>query len=63
MTFLAWGGVDYKQKYKKAGEWQVLLNTIKWGTDYLIKCHTAPNEFYVQVNSNHFLLNYLPSSL
>ena len=26
-----------------------MLDAIKWGTDYLIKAHTAPNEFYGQV--------------
>jgi len=26
------------QGYKKAGELQNILKTIKWGSDYLIKC-------------------------
>ena len=51
MTLLSWGGIEYKNNYKAAGEWDVLLDTVKWGTDYLIKCHTAPNEFYVQVDT------------
>jgi len=25
------------------------VDSIKWATDYLIKCHTAPNEFWGQV--------------
>jgi hypothetical protein len=24
-------------------------NTVKWATDYFLKAHTAPNEFYGQV--------------
>ena len=49
MTMLSWGGIDFKDKYESAGEWNVLLDTVKWGTDYLLKCHTGTNEFYVQV--------------
>ena len=59
MTMLSWGGIDYKDNYKSAGEWDVLLDTVKWGTDYLIKCHTAPNEFYVQVCDYNVLFSNL----
>ena len=49
VTLLAWGGLEYYQGYRSIGQWGWLLNNIKWVTDYLIKCHTAPNEFYGQV--------------
>lgn len=49
VTLLAWGGLEYYQGYRKCGQWGWLLNNIKWVTDYLIKCHTAPNEFYGQI--------------
>lgn len=31
------------------GQYQFTLDTIKWASDYFIKCHTKPNEFYGQV--------------
>ena len=51
LTTLAWGGIDYKSAYVAAGEWDVLLDTIKWGTDFILKSHTDQNEFYVQVRN------------
>ena len=44
LTLLAWSGVDFADGYKKAGQYEILLDTVKWGTDYLIKCHTGKNE-------------------
>ena len=49
ITVLAWGGISYKDGYKSAGEYDNLLDAIKWGTDYFIKCHVSDNEFYGQV--------------
>ncbi|XP_022200004.1 endoglucanase E-4 [Nilaparvata lugens] len=48
-TLLAWGCLSYKDAYKAAGEWKEVLNALKWATDYFIKCHVSPNEFYGQV--------------
>ena len=50
MTILAWSGIDYKAGYESADQWEYLLDAVKWGTDYLIKCHTGTNELYGQVN-------------
>src|SRR5690606_8331546 len=30
-----------------------LQDAVKWGTDYILKAHTAPNEFYGQVGSGN----------
>ncbi len=49
VTLLAWGGLEYPQGYQKYGQWGWLLENIKWVTDYFIKCHTAPEEFYGQI--------------
>jgi endoglucanase len=49
VTLLAWGGLEYGDGYRKIGQWGWLLNNIRWATDYFIKCHTAPNEFYGQI--------------
>lgn len=55
-TLLAWGAIDYSKGYAAAGQTQATLNTIKWATDYFIKCHVSPNELYAQVgdgNADH----------
>jgi len=52
-TLLAWGALDFQSGYKASGEMNQTLNTIKWATDYLIKCHTGTNELYAQVGDGH----------
>ena len=49
LTLVAWSGIEFAEGYKKAGQWDQLLDMIKWGTDYFIKCHSGKNELYVQV--------------
>ncbi|XP_059179535.1 endoglucanase 4-like [Physella acuta] len=48
-TILAWGYLMYKDAYEAAGQADYLLDCIKWPLDYLLKCHTKPDELYVQV--------------
>lgn len=48
-TLIAWGAIDFKSGYQAAGEYSATLNTIKWATDYFIKCHTNTNELWAQV--------------
>lgn len=48
-TLLAWGCLSYRNAYQMAGEWENALKALKWATDYFIKCHVKPNEFYGQV--------------
>jgi len=49
LTLLAWSGVDYAEGYKEAGQWDYLLDAVRWGADYFVKCHTGKTELYVQV--------------
>ena len=49
LTLIAWSGIEFAEGYKKAGQWDQLLDMIKWGTDYFIKCHPEKNVLYVQV--------------
>ena len=49
ITILAWSGIEFGDGYKKANQFEYLLDTVKWGTDYFIKCHTSKNELYAQV--------------
>ena len=51
MTILAYGGVSYATAYEAAGQMGYLKDAVKWGTDYLIKAHVSPEEFYCQVGN------------
>jgi len=58
ITMLAWGMVDSADGYKKGNEWTNALAALKWGTDFLIKAHPTPNEFYVQVGDGNIDHSY-----
>jgi hypothetical protein len=49
MTMLAWGGIEFPLGYQKSLQWGYLLGAVRWGDDWLMKAHTAPNVFYGQV--------------
>ncbi|XP_077869188.1 endoglucanase E-4-like [Saccoglossus kowalevskii] len=49
VAVLTWGYLEFKDAYEEAGETQNMLDCIRWGTDFLLKAHTAPNELYVQI--------------
>jgi len=56
VTLLCWGIVENRAAYVNSGQLGYLLNNIKWETDYLIRCHAAPNVFYGQCgdgNTDH----------
>ena len=55
-TTLAWGLIEFKSGYETAGEYAEAVDQLMWATDYFVKCHTAPNEFWGQVgdgNADH----------
>ncbi len=53
INMLAWGGVEYKEAYQQSGQWDELLDAVKWGTDYFLKAHETSNgktsKLWVQV--------------
>jgi len=49
MTLLAWGGIEFPAGYQKSGQWDCLLDAVRWGDDWLMKAHAAPDVFYGQV--------------
>lgn len=49
ITLLAWSGIDLKEGYKMANQYNILLDTVKWATDYFIRGHPEKNTLYVQV--------------
>ncbi|XP_042211150.1 endoglucanase E-4-like [Homarus americanus] len=52
-TMIAWGLVDFPQGHEAAGQSEYGRKTLKWVTDFLLKCHTGPYEFYGQVGDGH----------
>jgi len=53
LTMLSWGVEEYEQGYVDSGQLDEAMEAIKWGTDWLIKAHPAPNVFYAQVGDGH----------
>lgn len=49
VSALNWGFLEYEEGYEKANQVEIYKRNIKWVTDYFIKCHPSPNEFYAQV--------------
>ena len=39
VTVLDWGLIQYKNAYTQDGQYQYLLNNIKWATHYMLKAH------------------------
>lgn len=48
-TMLGWSYINSKAAYVKSGEYQNILNQIKWVNDYLIKCNPDSNTYYFQI--------------
>ncbi|HEX5056441.1 MAG TPA: glycoside hydrolase family 9 protein [Gammaproteobacteria bacterium] len=46
---LGWAVYEYGAALQAAGLRAKTLENIRWATDYFIKAHSAPNEFYYQV--------------
>lgn len=37
MTMLAWGMLDSRAGYERAGQWANAIASLRWGTDYMIR--------------------------
>jgi len=48
---LGWGFYEYRDQYEETGQDTYLLYTVKYLTDYFIKCHPEPNTFIYSVGS------------
>ncbi|KAI3847784.1 hypothetical protein MKX03_009767 [Papaver bracteatum] len=49
VTMLSWSVIEYGEQIANSGEYEHVLEAIKWGTDYFIKAHTYPNVFWAEV--------------
>ena len=58
VNMLAWGGVEYRQAYQQSGQFDELLDAVKWGTDYFLKAHETSNgqtsRLWVQVGEGQY---------
>ena len=58
LSTLAWGGVNFAKGFEQSKQLDELLNTVRWGTDYLIKANVTDREgntefFIAQVGDGH----------
>ncbi|CAN6562419.1 unnamed protein product [Malus baccata var. baccata] len=49
ITMLSWSTLEFTKQLEAKDELSNALDAIKWGTDYLINAHTAPNVLYGEV--------------
>ncbi len=55
-SMLAWSVIEDYDSYKESGQLEYILDNIRWGNDYFIKCHPEANVYYYQVgdgNADH----------
>jgi len=50
-TLLCYSFLEFPEAYEKAGQTDYMYSLLRWPLEYFIKCHTGPNELYVQVGS------------
>ena len=51
VTTLAWGVIEFRDAYVDAGEYENVLDSLKWVTDYFIKAHPSKYVLYGQVGN------------
>ncbi|WP_299184336.1 glycoside hydrolase family 9 protein [uncultured Aquimarina sp.] len=49
MYTLALSYLDYTEQYQRTGNEQRILGILRHAGEYMIRCHTAPNEYVIQV--------------
>ncbi len=50
-AMLAWSVIEDRDAYEESGQLEYILDNIRWGNDYFIKCHPEANVYYYQVGS------------
>ena len=53
LTLIAWSGIDFKEGYQRANQYENMLDMVKWGTDFFIKCHPDKYTFFIQVGNGN----------
>jgi hypothetical protein len=44
LSNLAFAAVEYKPALVASGQWEMLMNILKWGTDWMIKGHVMASD-------------------
>lgn len=44
VTRLAWAAIEFPEGFKTAGQYEEVLDAVRWGADFLIKSHPSPNK-------------------
>ncbi len=52
LSTLAWAVYEYREAFERSGLINDILDEIRWGAEYLIKCHPEPNVFYYYVGNS-----------
>lgn len=55
-AMLSWSVIEDYKSYEESGQLNYILDNIRWGNDYFIKCHPEANVYYYQVgdgNADH----------
>ena len=52
-SVLGWSVYENKDAYEESGQYEYIMDTIKWVNDYLIKCHTEDHVYYYQVGDGN----------
>uniref|UniRef100_A0A2C9WCK8 Endoglucanase n=1 Tax=Manihot esculenta TaxID=3983 RepID=A0A2C9WCK8_MANES len=56
ISLLSWAAIEYHKEISSVNQLGYLRSAIRWGSDFLIRCHTSPTTFYTQVgdgNADH----------
>ena len=56
MTVLAWSIIEYREPLKSTGQYSYAVEALKWGTDFMVKCHPSDNVYWMQVRPECFFL-------
>ena len=55
---LGFGLDQFSAGYKKAGDLQNAIDAMRWGADYLVNAHSAPNRFVAVMGNSTLDFNY-----
>ena len=58
LTLIAWSGIEFRQGYEKAGQYKYMLDMVRWGAEYFVKCHPEKEVLYIQVGDGNLDHSY-----
>lgn len=58
VSHLAWSVIDFKEGFKKTGDYEDALALVKWGAEFLISSHSQPNRIVAMFGNSTHDFNY-----